>query len=137
MTFIRISGGEETTRGLQLWIALPEELEHSPPQSRYLSADEVPTVGGSRVVLGNHAGSSSGIPTPQGINYLDAQLQAGDRWTYRPPAGHNVAWLAVSQGEVQVGERVSAGELVVFEGSAGDIVTHAVTAARLVLGSAI
>src|SRR6202521_4387328 len=34
--------GTQPTRGFQLWIALPEELESAPCQSRYLSAGEVP-----------------------------------------------------------------------------------------------
>src|ERR1700677_2893545 len=129
--------GEATTKGFQLWIALPEPLEQAPPQSRYLSAAEVPAAGRSRVILGAHAGASSVIPAPEGINYLDVQLQAGERWNYRPPAGHDVAWLAVSQGEVRVGEHVSAGELVVFEESAADLAIQAGSAARLVLGSGV
>jgi redox-sensitive bicupin YhaK (pirin superfamily) len=131
------SAGEVTTKGFQLWIALPEQLEHAPAQSRYLSAAEVPAAGSSRVILGAHAGASSVIPAPEGINYLDLQLKAGERWSYRPPAGHDVAWLAVSQGEVRAGEPVSAGELVVFEESAADVVIQAESAARLVLGSAV
>jgi redox-sensitive bicupin YhaK (pirin superfamily) len=131
------SAGEVTTKGFQLWIALPERLEQAPAQSRYLSADEVPAAGSSRVILGAHAGASSVIPAPEGINYLDVELQAGERWSYRPPVGHDVAWLAVSQGEVRVGERVSAGELVIFEESAADLVIQAESAARLVLGSAV
>jgi redox-sensitive bicupin YhaK (pirin superfamily) len=112
-------------------------LELAPAQSRYLSAEEVPAAGSSRVILGSHAGASSVIPAPEGINYLDVRLQAGERWSYRPPAGHDVAWLAVSQGEVRVGERVSAGELVVFEESEAALEIQAESAARLVLGSAV
>jgi redox-sensitive bicupin YhaK (pirin superfamily) len=131
------SAGEVSTKGLQLWVALPEQLEHAPAQSRYLSAEEVPAAGSSRVILGAHAGAASVIPAPAGINYLDVQLQAGERWSYRPPVGHDVAWLAVAQGEVQAGERVSAGELVVFEESSADIAIQADRLARFVLGSAV
>ena len=84
------SVGESNTQGFQLWIALPEQLEHAPSQSRYLSAEEVSAAGGARVILGAYAGTSSVIPAPEGINYLDVQLQAGERWSYRPPAGHDV-----------------------------------------------
>jgi redox-sensitive bicupin YhaK (pirin superfamily) len=129
--------GPETTKGFQLWIALPEHLELAPSQSRYLSAGEVPTAGNARVILGTHAETSSAIAAPPGINYLDVQLKAGERWHYRPPAGHQVAWLAVSQGAVRVGEPVSAGELVIFEESSADLAIYAESAARLVLGSAI
>ena len=131
------SAGDATTKGFQLWIALPEELEQAPAHSRYLSAEEVPATGSSRVILGAHAGVASVIPAPEGINYLDVRLQAGERWSYRPPAGHDVAWLAVAEGEVQAGERVSAGELVVFEESAAEVAIQAGSAARLVLGSAV
>jgi redox-sensitive bicupin YhaK (pirin superfamily) len=89
------------------------------------------------VILGAYAGTSSVIPAPPGINYLDVRLNAGERWNYQPPAGHEVLWLAVSQGAVNVAEDVSAGELVIFEESSAGIVIQAESAARLVLGSAI
>jgi redox-sensitive bicupin YhaK (pirin superfamily) len=131
------SVGAETTMGFQLWIALPEQLELEPSQSRYLSAEQVPIAGSSRVILGTHAGATGVIPAPAGINYLDVELRAGEQFYYRPPARHTVAWLAVSRGTVRVGERVSAGELVIFEESGADLAIHAESAVRLVLGSAI
>ena len=129
--------GPETTTGFQLWIALPEQLELAPSQSRYLSAEEVLTAVNARVILGFHAEATSVIAAPPGINYLDVQLKTGERWHYRPPAGHQVAWLAVSQGAVRVGESVSAGELVIFEESGADLAIYAESSARFVLGSAI
>jgi redox-sensitive bicupin YhaK (pirin superfamily) len=131
------SVGDAITKGFQLWIALPAHLELAPSQSRYLAGDEVATVGPARVILGSHANASSPIPAPAGINYLDVQLQAGETWNYSIPAGHEVAWLAVSRGIVQVGERVNAGELVVFDSSATELSIHAESAARFVLGSAV
>ena len=131
------SVGENATKGFQLWIALPEQLEHAPSESRYLSAEEVPASGSARVILGTYAGASSVIPSPPGISYLDVQLKAGERWNYRPPSGHGIAWLAMSQGEVRVGELVSAGELVIFEESGADLAIQAENAAHFVLGSAV
>jgi redox-sensitive bicupin YhaK (pirin superfamily) len=128
--------GPQSTKGFQLWIALPEQLELAPSQSRYLSAEEVPTAGNARVILGSYAEATSVIAAPPGINYLDVQLKADERWNYQPPAGHQVAWLAVSQGAVRVGEPVAAGELVVFEESNAELAIHAQSAARLVFGSA-
>jgi redox-sensitive bicupin YhaK (pirin superfamily) len=128
--------GAEATTGFQLWIALPEQLELAPSQSRYLSAEDVPVADSARVILGTSAGASSLIPAPPGINYLDVQLKAGEYWNYRPPAEHEIAWLAVSQGAVRIGESVSAGELVIFEESTADLAIYAESAARLVLGSA-
>jgi redox-sensitive bicupin YhaK (pirin superfamily) len=91
------SVGTTSTQGFQLWLALPEELELEPSQSRYLSAEEVPVVGGARVILGSHGDSTSAIPAPPGINYLDVELKAGERWRYSPPVAHEVLWLAVAR----------------------------------------
>jgi redox-sensitive bicupin YhaK (pirin superfamily) len=129
--------GETTTKGYQLWIALPKDLELAPSESRYLSAEQVQKTGSARVILGNHQGISSAIPAPEGINYLDVQLAAGERWTYRPPLGHEVLWLALSQGSIRTTDLVSAGELVIFEESGADLEVEARTAARFVLGSAV
>jgi redox-sensitive bicupin YhaK (pirin superfamily) len=128
---------ETTTKGFQLWIALPEKFELAPSQSHYLSAEHVAAIGPARIILGHYAGVSSIIPAPQGINYLDVQLNAGETWTYRTPEHHDVAWLGVSQGSVRIAESVSARELVIFEESGNDVTIHAETAARLVLGSAV
>ena len=111
--------GTKQTQGFQLWIALPEELENAPCQSQYLSADEVPAEKPARVILGAHGRAKSAIRAPEGINYLDVQLAAGERWIYQPPLGHEVAWLAVAAGTLRTPEPVSAGELAVFEESSG------------------
>jgi redox-sensitive bicupin YhaK (pirin superfamily) len=129
--------GETTIKGFQLWLALPEDLELGPSQSRYLSSKEVPTVGAARLILGTYEGASSPIPAPAGINYFDVQLSAGESWSYRPPSTHSVAWLALSHGTVHVSESVSAGELVVFDESGADLEIYAKSAARFVLGSAV
>jgi redox-sensitive bicupin YhaK (pirin superfamily) len=129
--------GTQQTRGFQLWIALPEELESAPCQSQYLSADEVPAEQPARVILGAHGRAKSAIRAPEGINYLDVQLAAGERWIYQPPLGHEVAWLAVAAGTLGTPEPVSAGELVVFEESSDALTVQADSAARFVLGSAV
>jgi redox-sensitive bicupin YhaK (pirin superfamily) len=129
--------GPEVTSGFQLWVALPENLELAPSQSQYLSAGEVPAVGKARVILGSYQDATSVIEAPPGINYLDLKLEAGQSFHYQPPAGHQVSWLALSHGAVQVGESVSAGELVIFEESESGIEIQAKSLSRLVLGSAV
>jgi redox-sensitive bicupin YhaK (pirin superfamily) len=131
------SVGTTSTKGFQLWVALPEELELAPSQSRYLSAEDVPRVDGARVILGRHGEATSVIPAPAGITYLDVELKPGQRWRYSPPAGQGVLWLAVSQGTLQAGESVTAGELVIFDESSADLQIEAKSATRFVLGSAI
>ena len=71
------------------------------------------------------------------MNYLAVRLKDGERWRYTPPAGHTVAWLAVSTGRLQADGRIGAGELAVFEESeqAIDFVARGETS--FVLGSAV
>jgi redox-sensitive bicupin YhaK (pirin superfamily) len=96
----------------------------------------VPEENPARVIVGSHGRAKSAILAPERINYLDVRLAAGERWVYRPPLGHVVAWLAVSDGELRAPEPVSAGELVVFEESNDALVIQAKAASRFVLGSA-
>jgi len=127
----------QQAKGFQLWIALPEELEHTPSQSHYLSADEVAEEKPARVILGSYGRAKSAIPAPARMNYLDVQLAAGERWIYQPPSDHDVAWLAVSEGALRTPEPILAGELAVFEESSNAIAIQADTASRFVLGSAV
>lgn len=126
-------------QGFQLWIALPEELENSEPESRYIES-----VGESvglpfHVVLGNYQDVQSPIPAPEGINYLLVTLTPGEQWTYLPPAGHTVGWLALASGELNAGGFIKAGEMVSFDFSEAPIILQASENADavFVLGSAI
>ncbi len=128
--------GDAGARGFQLWVALPPSLENAPCASRYLNASEVPAQGPVRVILGSHLGVVSAIDAPPGMNYLVVTLAAGERWTYEPPPGHTVAWIAVHQGAVRAPTLVQRGELAVFEASNQAIDLVAEGATQLVLGSA-
>jgi redox-sensitive bicupin YhaK (pirin superfamily) len=126
-------------QGFQLWLALPPELENAQPQSRYLEASSMPRIGPAHVIVGSYAGAQSPVPAFPGVNYLLVRLPPGASWTYQPPGGHSVAWIAVASGAVQAGTVVRAGELSLFEhgetpialGNTGD------ESAVFVLGSAI
>jgi redox-sensitive bicupin YhaK (pirin superfamily) len=56
------------------------------------------------MILGSYGRARSAVPAPEGINYLDVQLAAGERWIYQPPPEHEVAWLAVSEGAPRTAE---------------------------------
>ena len=103
--------------GLQLWVALPPELENAAPESQYVAPGDVPQDGPVSVALGRYGASRSPVHAPPSINYLHVKLQDGERWRYQPPAGHNVAWAFVYAGHIDGPEPVAAGELVVFEES--------------------
>jgi redox-sensitive bicupin YhaK (pirin superfamily) len=126
-------------QGFQLWLALPPELENAQPQSRYIEADAMLHAGPAHVIVGNYQGVQSPVPAWDGVNYLLVTLRAGESWTYQPPAGHSVAWMALASGAVQAPASVSAGEMAVFEsGEAPIVLTNAGEEdAVFVLGSAV
>ncbi|MBS0253523.1 MAG: pirin family protein [Proteobacteria bacterium] len=126
-------------QGFQLWLALPRELENAEPESRYVEAHDMPSVGPAYVIVGSHEGVQSPIPAPNGINYLLVTLKPGERWTYAPPAGHSVGWLAVARGALETDAAITAGELVIFEPAEAPISLRATGGqhAVFVLGSAV
>jgi redox-sensitive bicupin YhaK (pirin superfamily) len=126
-------------QGFQLWLALPPELENAPPQSRYIEADAMVRAGPAHVIVGRYAGVQSPVPAWDGVNYLLVTLRAGESWTYEPPTGHTVAWMAAATGELRAGAAVSGGEMVVFESSEAPIpITNTGDEdAVFVLGSAV
>ena len=122
-------------RGFQLWVALPPELENAPNASHYVMPGETPSQGPVRVVLGSYGGLASPIAAPP-MNYLVVSLRAGERWSYQPPKGHEVAWVAVHQGVLHTATPVHPGELAIFEPSEASIDFVAQGDTVFVLGSA-
>src|ERR1700730_14306092 len=130
-------GDPGRTRGFQLWIALPPELELGPSESVYLSPETIPTDGPARVLVGSYGSATSSIKAPSPMNYLAVRLKAGERWSYQPPAGHTVLWTAIGMGSVLVPDELHQGELVAFRPSSAAIEFAAQSDAEFVLGSAI
>src|ERR1700730_12627459 len=131
------TGESGRTRGFQLWIALPPELELGSSESTYLSPEVIPHDGPARVLLGSYGTATSAIKAPSPMNYLAVHLNAGERWSYEPPAEHTVLWIAVGRGSVLVPDELQQGELVAFRPSNAAIEFEAQSDADFVLGSAI
>ena len=131
------TGEQGRTRGFQLWIALPPELELGTSQSVYLAPEFIPHDGPARVLLGSYGAATSSIEAPSPMNYLAVRLKAGERWSYQPPAGHTVLWTAVGMGSVLVPDELQRGELVAFRPSIAAIEFEAQSDAEFVLGSAV
>lgn len=128
---------EPPIKAFQLWIALPPERELARAFSQHLSVDDIPSDGPARVLLGRSGEAVSPIDAPAGVNYFVVQLNAGQRWTYQPPRGYQVGWIAVMDGSLRTPDPVDKGELVVFDRSDAAITFEAETDARFVLGAAI
>jgi redox-sensitive bicupin YhaK (pirin superfamily) len=131
------AGRPERTRGFQLWIALPPNLELGPSHSLYQDPSAIRASGPARVLLGQHAGVISDITPPASINYLAVRMKRGERWRYQPPKGHTVLWVAIGAGTVAVPDQLDPGELAVFEPSNTAVEFHAQSDCEFVLGSAV
>src|SRR5258705_10510047 len=131
------AGEPGRTRGFQLWIALPPELELGPSESVYLAPEVIPHDGPARVLLGSYGTATSSIKAPSPMDYLAVRLEAGERWSYQPPAGHTVLWIAVGMGSLLVPDELQQGELAAFSPSSAAIEFEAESNAEFVLGSAV
>jgi redox-sensitive bicupin YhaK (pirin superfamily) len=124
------------TRGFQLWIALPPELELGPTISVYQAPEDVPHNGPACVLLGRYGSASNAIVPPAPINYLAVRLKAGERWRYQPPTGHTVLWAAIASGVLSEPDELRRGDLVAFEPSSAAVKFKALSDTEFVLGSA-
>jgi redox-sensitive bicupin YhaK (pirin superfamily) len=129
--------GQERIKGFQLWVAMPPELELAEPRSQYLDASDFHFAGPARVIAGEYDGVESVVESPPGITYLDVRLKAGERWTFHPAKGHDVAWIALHRGRVSTPEQVSTGEVAVFEPGDQTIEFEALADTGFILGSAV
>ncbi len=132
-------GNVPRIQGFQLWLALPPELETGEPDTRYFEAGQMPHAGPARIIVGSYDGIASPVPAPPGINYLLVTLPPGESWTYRPPQGHTVGWLALAKGALVANMAIAAGEMVAFEHGEHPITLRASgsESAVFVLGSAL
>ncbi len=133
------AGTSPTVQGFQLWLALPPELENAESEAQYIGADQMPSIGPARLIVGAYHEATSPVRAPDGINYLLVTLKPGERWTYDPPAGHVIAWVAVGKGTLTAGEPVAKGELAIFEKSETPMTFEGAGAdgATFVIGSAL
>ncbi|KLK92566.1 pirin [Microvirga vignae] len=133
------AGASATVQGFQLWVALPPELENGEPESQYIEADAMARAGPAHVIVGAYGGTASPVRAPGGINYLLVTLKPGERWTYEPPAGHSVAWVAVAKGGLLASEQLSKGDMAIFEAGEAPIMLQGGegSGTTFVLGSAV
>jgi redox-sensitive bicupin YhaK (pirin superfamily) len=124
-------------RGFQLWMAMEGQLELAPAESHYVDVETIPTDDHVRVLLGSYGPLKSPIPYPQPVTYLHVRLRAGERWTFEPDAGHDVAWLAVASGELIVAGGKVGLEMVVFDEGNQAIELVAADDVELVIASAV
>jgi len=126
----------DTIRGYQLWIALPQSLEHAPAESHYIDPESIEGDAHIRVLLGAYGALKSPIPYHEPLTYLHVRLADGERWRFSPPQGHDVAWVATHRGKLQVAGVTLEREMAVFDEGSGEIEFSAVGETELLVGSA-
>lgn len=133
------AGDVSRMQGFQLWLALPPELENGPAESRYIDAGDIPYAWPAHIIVGKYEDVRSPVPAPDGINYLLVTMRPGESWSYEPPPGHSVGWLALAKGTLDAGSTMSAGEMAIFENGEAPISLQASgdEDAVFVLGSAV
>ncbi|GAB2180219.1 pirin family protein [Denitratisoma sp. agr-D3] len=93
-----LRGRSRRLHGLQLWLALPPELETTAPAFQHVAAEEIPQLAPAdgvtvRVLAGTALGATSPVRTASPTVYLDVRLAPGAAWTL-PPLAEELAIYA-------------------------------------------
>ncbi len=133
------SASREPLRLFQLWMTQPASQQDSVAASECVAPDEVQVDGPVRVLLGQFGRARSRIPrAPGDVNCFQVHLRDGQHFRYAAPDGHNVTWVAVDRGGLQLapGERVYWEQVALFGDSSGVIEARADGDTSFLLGSA-
>ena len=125
--------------GLQLWVALPRELEETAPSFAHTAAADIPevTLKGAtvRVLAGQAWDATSPVRTAAPTLYLDVRLEAGQSLDL-PALADEMALYPIDQPLTLDGEPLAAQSMAILEG-ATRIVNDTATPARFaVIGGA-
>lgn len=128
-------GSVRRMHGLQLWVALPLDLERCRPTFEHTDAHSLPTLDFEgtriRVVAGHAYGQRSPVPVSSELFYVDADIPAGG--SLRLPTEHAQRAAYALEGTLRAAdEEVGPGELVLFRPGA-DVVLRADRATHVVL----
>lgn len=101
--------GEVITRGIQLWINLPQRLKKIQPDYQQVDADEFPVrkMEGGQVITIVGEGSPLRLQTP--VQYFDIHLDPGWTWRENIPEGYRGLIYVVSGSAAVIGRDVDNG----------------------------
>jgi redox-sensitive bicupin YhaK (pirin superfamily) len=129
----------EPLRTFQLWVDLSRSPASFAGESQWVAPQDVQEEGPVKVVLGQFGHACSRLAhAPPDINYFHVRLKDAQRWRYAAPNGHNITWLAVDRGGVQLPQdgRVLREQIALFGDSPGVIEVQANGESSFVVGSA-
>ena len=124
------------TRGYQLWVALPPEVELTPATSTYIEAESIDGDRHVRILFGVYGDLASPLSLRLPMTYLHVRLSDGEEWTFEPAQDHDLAWLAVNQGRLRTADVALEKELAVFAEGSQPISLVATGTTEFVIGSA-
>lgn len=132
--------GQGMAKGIQLWVAMPPEIEEATAVGLYIPPAAVPLQalpdGQMRVLLGRYGNSGSSIPAHQDMFYGVLELRNATEYHVEVPSGHDVCWACLFEGQAMIaGVRASRAELLVF-GGAGRIKVKSAGPAAVLIGTA-
>jgi len=133
------SGMEQPLRVFQLGISPAGKQQTAPAVSDEVGQHYPEEAGSVRVILGRFGRTQSPLRSVlAGMNLFHVSLKDNEVWRYFAPDAHNVIWLAVERGglELTEGERVYWEQMGVFDESAGLIEMQADGDTSFLLGSA-
>lgn len=129
----------EPLRVFHLWIEQPVVQGERATMSEYIAPDEVEEDGPVRVLLGEFGRAGTRVRhAPADLNFFHVRLKDRQDFRYAAPDGHNLLWLAVDRGSLQLqeGERVQWEQMALFGESGAEIEVQADGDTSFVLGSA-
>ena len=130
-------GQPRRLHGLQLWVALPPELEACEPAFQHVPADDLPALVLAdevrvRVLVGEAFGAVSPVQAASPTLYLDVQIPPNTSWVL-PPLAAEMA-LYSPQFSFQVDDQtVAQQEMVVLSAGSGAVLRAGAQATRLVV----
>lgn len=109
-------GSKFRVHGYQIWVALPQNLEHSEPSFYHAAADDLPTwkSGGIdyTLVAGEAYGKKSPVPVHSPLFMLDLKCTEDADWS--PEALYGEVGICIVKGSVTAcGDRIEAGNLLI------------------------
>jgi redox-sensitive bicupin YhaK (pirin superfamily) len=126
---------QQPMRGFQIWFCMPPSHELATPRALFIQPNEVPRAGPVTLLLGSYQDLHSPIPSPNDVCYVWVSLQAGERWAFHLPPGHDRAWVFAQAGRLQVAGDTLQRELAVFDQGLTSIDFQAQEACAFLLGS--
>ncbi len=125
--------------GLQVWMALPQELEETDPSFQHVAVDEIPSFEKDGIELSLVAGKGWGMASPVTVHSetLYADVEAAEGTVLSVPSEHDERAIYSVRGPLEIsGTRFEAGTMMVLKSGVSVDVVAPEGARYVVIGGA-